>query len=979
MRNVRSAAILLAGIIASSCVGGSPLAPDLVARHATTGPVLPPIRISEFHYDNASTDVGEFIEISGPAGTNLTGYSLVLYNGNVPAASPSYTTTNLAGNVIPANCPSGARGAVAINYPVNGIQNGDPDGIALISNTGAVIEFLSYGVTTTPMTASNGPAAGLVATDIGVKESGTTPIGQSLHRDGNGQWFAPSTATPGACNDDNGSAPVPIVASVVVTPANPSIASNATQTFTATAFDATNTPITGVSFTWTSSTTATATITAGGVASGVQAGTTTITATAPNSVAGSTLLTVTPAVTPTLPVTRFSEIHYDNTGTDTGEAIEIEGPAGTDLTGWSIVLYDGTAPVSVYSTTVLSGSIPNNCASGNRGVVVTNYPVNGIQNGSPDGFALVNASNQVVEFLSYEGTFTAVGGAADGMVSTDIGVSEPTSSPVGQSLHRNATGTWEAPAAASFGICNADPGTNPVGGSISFSGRSPTSDPELPVGFQAQIFASVKDANGNTITPTITWSSDTPDIASIDQRGVITSLKAGTAIFRATTPDVTATYSLPMIVATTGTASYIGNAMFGEPTDNDPSDDFIVRHTEFTSSFSRIRNTPNWVAYEIDPTDFGGQDRCNCFTYDPDLPVSYPRYTTADYTGAGAFAGYGIDRGHLARSFDRTNGNLDNARVFWFSNIVPQAADLNQGPWAVMENDLGEMARSGGKEVYIITGVAGSKGTVKGEGLITIPAQMWKVAVIMDHDKGLADVKNGTELQVIAAIMPNDPGVGSVNWNTYRTTVDAVEALSGYDLLALLPDNIETQLEAGNRFPVANAGNSVTGIEGANVAFNGSLSADPDAGDVLTYAWDFGDGTTATGVTPSHVFKNNGAYTVTLTVTDQKGASTSATTTATITNVAPTVTLGGTTWKAGLGSNVTVGFTDPGTKDAPFTVRVNWGDGTALSTFVSTVIPTAPFARPHVYSAPGNYTITVTVTDRDGGVGTQTLTITVQP
>ncbi|MEM1436490.1 MAG: hypothetical protein AAGG11_20740, partial [Pseudomonadota bacterium] len=38
--------------------------------------------ISEFHYDNAGADVGEFIELAGPAGTELTGYELVLYNGN---------------------------------------------------------------------------------------------------------------------------------------------------------------------------------------------------------------------------------------------------------------------------------------------------------------------------------------------------------------------------------------------------------------------------------------------------------------------------------------------------------------------------------------------------------------------------------------------------------------------------------------------------------------------------------------------------------------------------------------------------------------------------------------------------------------------------------------------------------------------------------------------------------------------------------
>jgi hypothetical protein len=37
---------------------------------------------------------------------------------------------------------------------------------------------------------------------------------------------------------------------------------------------------------------------------------------------------------------RFSELHYDNSGVDTGEAIEVSGPAGLDITGWRVVLYD---------------------------------------------------------------------------------------------------------------------------------------------------------------------------------------------------------------------------------------------------------------------------------------------------------------------------------------------------------------------------------------------------------------------------------------------------------------------------------------------------------------------------------------------------------------------------------------------------------------------------------------------------------------
>ena len=52
----------------------------------------------------------------------------------------------------------------------------------------------------------------------------------------------------------------------------------------------------------------------------------------------------------------FNEIHYDNDGGDTGEAIEIAGRTGTDLNNWSILLYNG-ADREVYKTKNLSGII----------------------------------------------------------------------------------------------------------------------------------------------------------------------------------------------------------------------------------------------------------------------------------------------------------------------------------------------------------------------------------------------------------------------------------------------------------------------------------------------------------------------------------------------------------------------------------------------------------------------------------------------
>jgi DNA/RNA endonuclease G (NUC1) len=345
-------------------------------------------------------------------------------------------------------------------------------------------------------------------------------------------------------------------------------------------------------------------------------------------------------------------------------------------------------------------------------------------------------------------------------------------------------------------------------------------------------------ANGPSVSTTFTWSSDTPEIASVDETGVMHALAAGQAVFRATAANgTTATYSLPTTVATLGgTADYRGNVAFGVPADNDASDDFIITRDQYTISYSSERNTPNWVSYEFDATHFGASvDRCDCFTHDPALPASFTHLTTADYTGAGAFAGYGIDRGHMARSFDFTSGALDNARSYYLSNIIPQAAAVNQGPWKELEDSLGNLARFHGKEVYIVVGVAGSKGTVKNEGKIVMPASVWKVALILPHDHGLTDVTSFNDVDdVIAVNMANEPTIGS-DWKAYKTTVDEIERISGYDLLALLPDKIERAVE-NNAILAAKALNdaaamtsAIAGTAGLNPGETRSLLAKIDA------------------------------------------------------------------------------------------------------------------------------------------------------
>lgn len=187
----------------------------------------------------------------------------------------------------------------------------------------------------------------------------------------------------------------------------------------------------------------------------------------------------------------INELHYDNAGTDANERIEIIGPAGTSLSGWQVVLYNGSGGAA-YATVNLSGTLPNQC--GGHGTLAFN--VTGIQNGNPDGVALVNASGTLVQFLSYGGVFSGVGGAANGVLSTNIGVTESaTTTTSSQSLQLKGTGstaaqfTWNAPSTASFGSCN-------VGQTL--SGSTPDAAPTLSSSTPANGASGVA-ANANVV------------------------------------------------------------------------------------------------------------------------------------------------------------------------------------------------------------------------------------------------------------------------------------------------------------------------------------------------------------------------------------------------------------------------------------------------------------------------------------------------
>ncbi|NEE25077.1 carbohydrate-binding protein, partial [Streptomyces sp. SID7982] len=150
------------------------------------------------------------------------------------------------------------------------------------------------------------------------------------------------------------------------------------------------------------------------------------------------------------------------------------------------------------------------------------------------------------------------------------------------------------------------------------------------------------------------------------------------------------------------------------------------------------------------------------------------------------------------------------------------------------------------------------------------------VEVKADGSPGTIDTFPWTGTQVMdsafgpdGALYVLDYGTGANNQALYR-----VEYLAG-----------------SNRSPVAKAAaDKTSGSTPLAVSFSSAGSADPEGGN-LTYAWDFGDGTTSTDPNPSHTYTTAGTYNPTLTVTDPEGLTGTASLVVTAGNTAPTVTL----------------------------------------------------------------------------------------
>ena len=195
-----------------------------------------------------------------------------------------------------------------------------------------------------------------------------------------------------------------------------------------------------------------------------------------------------------------------------------------------------------------------------------------------------------------------------------------------------------------------------------------------------------------------------------------------------------------------------------------------------------------------------------------------------------------------------------------------------------------------------------------------------------------------------------------------------------------------TTVTVDNADPVVEAGIDQTVNEGDTVNLDPATFSDAGTDDTHAATIDWGDGSPAEAgtvdqnndtVSGSHLYVDDGIYTVTVTVTDDDGGSHSDTLTVTVNNVVPVV-------EAGIDQTVDEGdtvnldpatFSDIGTGDT-HTATIDWGDGSPAE--AGTVDQNNDtVSGSHLYADDGTCTVTVTVNDDDGGSHSDTLVITV--
>jgi endonuclease G len=156
------------------------------------------------------------------------------------------------------------------------------------------------------------------------------------------------------------------------------------------------------------------------------------------------------------------------------------------------------------------------------------------------------------------------------------------------------------------------------------------------------------------------------------------------------TNNLPANYSATFTIATGTAPPYeadvhltMGNPSGAEADVAFPNN-FLMMKPEFALSYDRDKGAPNWVSWHLTDEWVGTLSRVDTFRADPAVPADWYRVQGTDFSNSG------FDRGHMVPNADRDKETSIpiNQATFLMTNMIAQAPDNNQGPWANQENFL---------------------------------------------------------------------------------------------------------------------------------------------------------------------------------------------------------------------------------------------------------------------------------------------------
>ena len=234
------------------------------------------------------------------------------------------------------------------------------------------------------------------------------------------------------------------------------------------------------------------------------------------------------------------------------------------------------------------------------------------------------------------------------------------------------------------------------------------------------------------------------------------------------------------------TAAPKGDVLFaGEPVRESfpaPRDIETLDRGEFKIGWSPSLRRPVWVAYHVVP---------DCKNYSNDRPNFVRDTQVKNCPTPDMYTNSGYDRGHMApnHAIYSRYGMDAQRRTFFMSNIAPQTAELNRGPWRELEHRIADMWTQRYGEVWVIVGSLGDRARPQGKEKIlpgiTIPEYFYMLVVAQE----------GMDVRALAVLLPQD-----VKYRTYPAryliSIDDLEEMTGFDFLPDLPSFIASPLEA---------------------------------------------------------------------------------------------------------------------------------------------------------------------------------------